>query len=269
MADLTASASPGPAGARWRAAAMLFCLFGLPLAALRGTSWTELAKTVAEISKGIVSGYFGESPVLARESPHNPLQRLASECPSPRVIAPSRHPSEGLGSASGLSVSDADPQMDRQGGGADSRHDQRPTRPAAMKDWTSGPVSGVPTDPPSRRSEISPRDYSPLVSMAWHDRKRKANQEAPPLQDAVIRPEAAAADASGDFQQILERLRALGAVHYMLETWGNDAQRFRFHCKMALRSNPNYIRHFEAIDRDAFRAMSQVLAEVEAWRNEQ
>lgn len=268
MADLTASASSGPAGAKWRAAAMLFCLFGLPLAALRGTSWTELAKTVAEISKGIVSGYFGESPVLARESPHDPLQRLASDIPSSRVIAPSRHPSEGSGSASGFSASDATPRMDRQGGGADSRYDQRAAQPAAMKDRASGPISGEPPAPPSPRSEISPRDYPPLVSMAWHDRRRRATHEAPPLQDAVIRPEAAADDSSGDFQQILERLRALGAVHYMLETWGNDAQRFRFHCKMALRSNPNYIRHFEAIDRDAFRAMSQVLAEVEAWRSE-
>jgi hypothetical protein len=35
---------------------------------------------------------------------------------------------------------------------------------------------------------------------------------------------------------------------------------------MAISNNPNYTRQFEATDRDALHAMSQVLERVEAWR---
>lgn len=73
-------------------------------------------------------------------------------------------------------------------------------------------------------------------------------------------------DSDGRLGYVLDRLRELGAVYYLLETWGNDGQRFRFHCKMAISGNPNHTRHFEAIDRDALQAMGKVLAEVETWR---
>ncbi len=62
------------------------------------------------------------------------------------------------------------------------------------------------------------------------------------------------------------KLREYGATYYLLETWGNEGQLYRFHCRMAINNNPNYTRQFEATDRDALRAMSQVLERVEAWR---
>ncbi len=63
------------------------------------------------------------------------------------------------------------------------------------------------------------------------------------------------------------KLRSYGATYYLLETWGNEGELYRFHCKMAVGNNPSYTRHFEATDRDSLRAMSQVLERVEAWRN--
>jgi hypothetical protein len=87
----------------------------------------------------------------------------------------------------------------------------------------------------------------------------------------VIRPgvKPRQTDEAGDrLNYVLDRLRELGAVYYLLETWGNDGQRFRFHCKMALDGNPAYTRHFEAIDRDAIQAIAKVLAEAETWRTE-
>jgi hypothetical protein len=93
--------------------------------------------------------------------------------------------------------------------------------------------------------------------------------DSPPLQNAVIRSGASARpndEGDGRFGYVVDRLRELGAVYYLLETWGNEGQRFRFHCKMAIAGNPNYTRHFEAIDCDAIQAMGNVLAEVETWR---
>lgn len=68
------------------------------------------------------------------------------------------------------------------------------------------------------------------------------------------------------FTAMERKLREYGATYYLLETWGNDGELFRFHCKMAIGNNPNCTRHFEATDHDALQAMSQVLTRVEAWR---
>lgn len=76
-----------------------------------------------------------------------------------------------------------------------------------------------------------------------------------------------AAEAQADpFTAMERKLREYGATYYLLETWGNQREMFRFHCKMAVGNDPNYTRHFEAIDTDALRAMHQVVNRVEAWR---
>jgi hypothetical protein len=110
-----------------------------------------------------------------------------------------------------------------------------------------------------------------LVPVARRDRSWASGSypDSPPLQNAVIRPDpkpAQGTDAPDRFTYVLDRLRELGAVYYLLETWGSEGLRFRFHCKMAIGGNPSYTRHFEATDRDAMQAMGKVLAEVETWR---
>jgi len=126
-------------------------------------------------------------------------------------------------------------------------------------------------DARSREIEAADVRRTPLVPVARRDRAwaTGSQPEAPPLQNAVIRPDpqrSERADSSDRFTYVLDRLRDLGAVYYLLETWGNEGQRFRFHCKMAIGGNPSYTRHFEATDRDALQAMARVLAEVETWR---
>jgi hypothetical protein len=125
----------------------------------------------------------------------------------------------------------------------------------------------------ARDSETGEIRRATLVPVARRERTRVSTpgSESPPLQNAVIRPGVMPRqkDEAGDgLNYVLDRLRELGAVYYLLETWGNDGQRFRFHCKMAIGGNPAYTRHFEAIDRDAIQAMARVLAEVETWRTE-
>lgn len=68
------------------------------------------------------------------------------------------------------------------------------------------------------------------------------------------------------YTEIQNRLRALGATYYALETWGADGRAFRFQCRLAAGHNPNYHRHFEATDGEPLRAMRTVLEDVEAWK---
>ncbi|MGC3966083.1 MAG: hypothetical protein QM775_01540 [Pirellulales bacterium] len=81
-------------------------------------------------------------------------------------------------------------------------------------------------------------------------------------QPAASRPAA----APEQFTQIQQRLRALGATHYALETWGSEGGYYRFQCQMAAGHNSAYTRKFEATDTDALRAMQTVLDDVEAWK---
>lgn len=68
------------------------------------------------------------------------------------------------------------------------------------------------------------------------------------------------------FRVVEERLRTLGAVHYLLETWGNATEYYRFRCRMPVAGSTTAVRHFEATDSDGLTAMSKVLKEIEAWK---
>ena len=71
-------------------------------------------------------------------------------------------------------------------------------------------------------------------------------------------------DFSADpFVSIQNRLRQLGATYYLLESWGNDRQMYRFYCKMAIGGSAAYTRCFEATDANPLQAMRQVLRQIE------
>jgi hypothetical protein len=75
----------------------------------------------------------------------------------------------------------------------------------------------------------------------------------------------AQADAN-PFMALQDRLRQLGATYYLLETWGNQKQFYRFYCQMAVGGNAGYTHYFEAINSNPLEAMADVLRQVEAWR---
>ena len=89
---------------------------------------------------------------------------------------------------------------------------------------------------------------------------------------AVVTPLSGAAPArdprveNEGFQQIERRLRELGATYYLLETWGNAGQTYRFHCKVSVAGHPNQTRHFDGTDNEPLRAMRKVLEQVEQYR---
>jgi hypothetical protein len=79
-------------------------------------------------------------------------------------------------------------------------------------------------------------------------------------------PPAGGAGAGDQFSHIQSRLKALGAMHYALETWGPGGNSYRFQCRMAAGHSADYTRQFEATDTDPLRTMQTVLDEVEAWK---
>jgi hypothetical protein len=88
-----------------------------------------------------------------------------------------------------------------------------------------------------------------------------------PVTDAAGQGAAGGAGAADQFRVIQERLRQLGATYYLLESWGNQQQLYRFYCKMAVGGSAQYTRCFEATHADALQSMVQVLRQVETWRS--
>jgi hypothetical protein len=99
---------------------------------------------------------------------------------------------------------------------------------------------------------------------------RVGNIDVPPAVEPEVRtlgnPEPAAPAATDPFRHVQQRLRALGAVHYSLETLGLTGEAYRFQCRMAAGHDPNYARHFEATGSDPLVVMCTVLEQVEAWK---
>jgi hypothetical protein len=88
----------------------------------------------------------------------------------------------------------------------------------------------------------------------------------PPPEAEGAQPMPPPAVVAEQFSAIQQRLRAMGATHYVLETWGPQGDMYRFQCRMSAGHHPGYTRQFEAIDDDALRVMRTVLDEIDAWR---
>jgi hypothetical protein len=84
--------------------------------------------------------------------------------------------------------------------------------------------------------------------------------------DQPTRPPPATAGAEDSRSAVEQRLRELGAVYLLLESWGRDDPRYRFHCQVALAGGAEATRSFEATGSAPDEAMTTVLRQVEAWR---
>jgi hypothetical protein len=114
------------------------------------------------------------------------------------------------------------------------------TRPAA------GSVSALAaTTPPAEPREA----LTPVVSSAG-----KA---------LAVANAAAPAPVPERFTQLEQRLRALGATHYKLETWGANGELYRFCCLMQVADKPHENRYHESTHADAFQAMETVRGQME------
>jgi hypothetical protein len=64
--------------------------------------------------------------------------------------------------------------------------------------------------------------------------------------------------------QIQQRLHQLGATYFLLETWGNRRELYRFCCEVPINGSSGFVRHFEATHAEPIEAMTRVLQEVES-----
>jgi hypothetical protein len=237
---------------------MLSCLIIVPLAAIFGSAFPDVVKTV--LVDRIVAWSTGK-----------PLESLSTAAPS------------GFGS-----VTPAQPSSAHPGSGEAPRWGQSTAQTGESQPSPSSgivPASAVhPAGGNSAGSYATPADArgampSPFGADRGGDASRAAAFEnragGPPStypsaaqapRDARADPGAPPAVQTDRFTSLERKLREYGATYYLLETWGNDGELYRFHCKMAIGNNPNYTRHFEATDRDALKAMAQVLEKVEGWR---
>jgi hypothetical protein len=91
-----------------------------------------------------------------------------------------------------------------------------------------------------------------------------AGYQAPADRD--LSATASASPAADPFIAAQERLKQLGATYFLLESWGNRQQMYRFYCKMAIGGSAEYTRAFESTDQEPLQAVLNVLRQVETWR---
>lgn len=233
---------------------MLSCLIIVPMAAIFGSAFPDVVKGL--LVDRIVYWATGKAPEPNREANQ-----------------------DGLGTVKPAAQQGTYPGVRRQ---TDAPRWDNPSEATSWQMEPSGsqssavlPAAASGPGPPAGNSqavyvEAAPPSNHAAVGSVYSSGPAGA---AAPVQGAVSsasagdRPPAEGSRAQPDpFTAMERKLREYGATYYLLETWGNDSQSFRFHCKMAIGNNPNYTRHFEATDHDALRAMQRVLERVEAWR---
>ena len=245
---------------------MLVCLIAVPLAAIFGSSLSDVARS-------LFGGRWGGDSEPARhslaEAPRlGPPLEMAGEVAEPlgapeEAAACARPASPGLATPAG--VIQAGLEVPLPSVPADRSPPLVRSRGAAREVAGQAAEFAARRPPRSRLAELFPVAPPAARPAGSSTRDIRSAPSAPGAPMAELPPPAAAA-AEGRVIAIEQRLRQLGSTHSLLEPWGSRGQLFRFHCKVAIGGNPNWNRYFEATDADRLRAMTRVLGEVEAWR---
>lgn len=114
--------------------------------------------------------------------------------------------------------------------------------------------------PGAARPEIEYLAASP-ASRSRSSAGRPAPSLPTPPQSAAASPLTVAEQV----EPLLERLRELGVVEYVLERWG-DGRLYRFRCEMPLEASPRLTQQFEAVTDDPQQCVAQVVAQIDSWR---
>jgi hypothetical protein len=156
----------------------------------------------------------------------------------------------------------AGPQADKSALSINSAPTQATENPAAPRPLAMDGSAAMLTPPANGTASMPVQNNSPVVPVNY-----QTPAEVSPGAMPTANLPASTADATAPFSQIQNRLKQLGATYYLLETWGNQQQLYRFYCKMAVGGNTNYTHCFEYISADPMQAMGEVLKQVENWRN--
>jgi hypothetical protein len=278
------SGAESSAGETLRGLVMLVCLVALPLAALRGAKWSDVASTLPAMAKRLLNCRWESNSAMAKENvaPDRPSvcgdSAIACTIPPPAAEEPAPDRGTTLGSDPFTSAApeNGSPEANLQPPGPAGLPDEAVARPEGS---LCPPRAASPERPGSedarwpslQKMEMASVSRASLVPVSRRDRDGPAARPLRPFPTRISEvdgsdPSGPPSAATDRFTYALGRLKELGAVYYLLETWGSEGQRFRFHCKMAIGGNPGYTQHFEATDAEPMQAIARVLSEVEAWR---
>jgi hypothetical protein len=264
-----------------RAVVMLTCLIAVPLAALFGNKLPELArKTLGDrwdrISSFLPGGggetppqnppvyppmanAFGPAPGVPQGPPFAQQGFAGASGPGGAPIpwgpAPSGAPGPGAFGRPAAPVASQPPE-------AVLASYTEPTNgpPGVPSTWQGPPASGQSLGLNSGPSPTRPlgmvAGQAPLVPVPSSSYSQGPGSSALPSPPSTDR-----------FTQYQRRVRELGGVYSLLETWGDRGQVFRFYCKVAVAGSADCTRYFEAVDADPLVAMGTVVQQVEAWRS--
>jgi len=246
-----------------RAMVMLICLVAIPLAAVFGT-------TLPSLVSRLLDGRFDLASVLAADSlagspTRGPSHARQDTTPAPSTSPsrpngfplqqPSTHPSGWPASPSpGPAVAWTSPTAEPDRRDAAGSSLAAPPRLAAA--MPGNPAASQPALVPVAPKSADPTPIRPVgLSDPSHD-SPVATPELLPQQ-------------SGEFAEVQQQLRELGARYYRLETWGARGQYYRFHARMDMGGQSGCIRYFEATDPDPLQAIVAVLSQVRSWQASQ
>jgi hypothetical protein len=249
---------------------MLACLIIVPMAAIFGSAFPDVVKSV--LVDRVVAWSTGKPVESANENAEPDGFREVS----PGTGAMVARDSGGGSQAPRWGTQNRD-VASWQGSPPDQMSPDRgvvPLGEAAASGQNQSASFSVPAEsgynhqPGTQTQSVPASAYPSPAANNQPDASRSLGQPPGPSPYAAAPGTAGGAvDHPKRFTEMEQKLREYGATYYLLETWGNDSQLYRFHCRMAVAGNSGFTRHFEATDRDALTAMSEVLRRVEAWRS--
>ena len=148
-----------------------------------------------------------------------------------------------------------------QGHPANNNYPKNPQVTSAITPITPPPVEHLPKA--QHRKNNSPYIHNVSSGTSQHPTQQAAYLEATVPQNST-QP----LSQPGNLRQAMEqRLCELGAVYSLLEMWGNENFRYRYHCRVSIANNRQVTRSFEANGTSPEEAMRQVLKEVEGFQS--
>ena len=253
----------------FRALVMLLCVVLIPFAAVCGTSFPAVMKAIQSGRLPTLADFRGTSQTANNTLSEAPpfLSGGASNVPGsgtsagqPATSAPpfaAASPADGR--RSDVVAASYETQAQPANGGTGSQSTTFPQKGNSGNDgFSAGARPGLSPVPPDAGSLVSPgRSGEPAQSRKTAPRL---------LADSSQVPASEPMSADARFKQIQQRLRELGATYYLLETWGDQNDAYRFYCRMAIGGNQHVTKQFNWVARDPLMAMTNVLQQVETWQ---
>jgi hypothetical protein len=213
----------------FRAIVMLACLVLVPLAAILGSNFPEIVKT--EVDRAMTW-----------------VKTISTTKPKTKKV---RRPAAGDAAKRQSSAAPtSESQFSRQAApGASKRAGYEAPIDANLRS-SGSPV--VPASGAQRSADFSSSGTGPI----------------PPEPNRLRALPPPSPNACGDFSALEAELKRQGAVYYLLESWGENRQQYRFHCRVALSRNATSVKQFEAVDDNPLTAMRKVVEQVTAYHSQ-